>query len=79
MTSQPSIALIGTLDTKGDEIAYVRDRLIALGMRPIVIDSGILGKPGIKADVSREDVASEAGYTLDQVQAAGVAARLSTS
>ena len=26
----PAVALIGTLDTKGDEIAYVRDRLTAL-------------------------------------------------
>ena len=26
----PAVALIGTLDTKGDEIAYVRDRLAAL-------------------------------------------------
>jgi uncharacterized protein (UPF0261 family) len=71
MTQQPGIALIGTLDTKGDEIAYVRDRLIALGTKPVVIDSGILGEPGIKADVAREDVAREAGYDLEQVQAAG--------
>jgi uncharacterized protein (UPF0261 family) len=71
MTEQPGIALIGTLDTKGDEIAYVRDRLVALGTRPIVIDSGILGEPGITADISREDVAREAGYELERVQAAG--------
>ena len=71
MTQQPGVALIGTLDTKGDEIAYVRDRLIALGTKPLVIDSGILGEPGIKADVAREDVAREAGYDLAQVQAAG--------
>jgi uncharacterized protein (UPF0261 family) len=71
MTEQPGIALIGTLDTKGDEIAYVRDRLIALGTKPIVIDSGILGKPGIEADVVRADVAREAGHELQQVQAAG--------
>jgi uncharacterized protein (UPF0261 family) len=71
MTQQPGIALIGTLDTKGDEIGYVRDRLIALGTKPVVIDSGILGEPGIKADVAREDVAREAGYELEQVQQAG--------
>ena len=43
--SDPGIALIGTLDTKGAEIAYVRDRLRALGVRPLVVDSGILGEP----------------------------------
>jgi uncharacterized protein (UPF0261 family) len=71
MTERPGIALIGTLDTKGDEIAYVRARLIALGTEPIVIDSGILGEPGLEPDVARDDVAREAGYELEQVQAAG--------
>jgi uncharacterized protein (UPF0261 family) len=67
----PGIALIGTLDTKGDEIAYVRDRLRALGTRPVVIDSGILGEPGCAADVSREDVALAGGHELAAVRAAG--------
>jgi len=39
----PRIALIGTLDTKGAEIEYVRNRIRAFGGEPIVIDSGILG------------------------------------
>jgi uncharacterized protein (UPF0261 family) len=68
---QPHIALIGTLDTKGDEIAYVRARLEGLGVQPVVIDSGILGEPGTEADVTREDVAREAGYDLARIQAAG--------
>ena len=71
MKATPGIALIGTLDTKGDEIAYVRDRLRSLGAEPIVIDSGILGTPGARAEVSRDDVAREAGYELERVQNAG--------
>ncbi len=71
MTSEPQIALIGTLDTKGEEIAYVRERLAGLGVRPVVIDSGILGEPGTRADITREEVAREAGYELEQVQSAG--------
>jgi len=68
---KPQIALIGTLDTKGDEIAYVRERLRSLGAEPVVIDSGILGEPGTQADVTREDVAREAGYELAAIQDAG--------
>ncbi|MGH2995807.1 MAG: Tm-1-like ATP-binding domain-containing protein [Gaiellaceae bacterium] len=71
MKDEPGIALIGTLDTKGEEIAYVRERLAALGARPIVVDSGILGEPGTSADVSREEVAREAGYELERIQQAG--------
>jgi uncharacterized protein (UPF0261 family) len=71
MSRAPAIALIGTLDTKADEIGYVRDRLAALGVEPVVIDSGILGEPGIEADVARRDVAREAGHELEQIQEAG--------
>src|SRR5689334_16030871 len=67
----PAVALIGTLDTKGDEIAYVRERLIALRVNVIVIDSGILGEPHCAADISHEEVAAAGGYTLDQVRHAG--------
>jgi uncharacterized protein (UPF0261 family) len=67
----PSIALIGTLDTKGEEIAYVRDRLRALGAQPVVIDTGILGEPGCVADVPRAEVAAAAGDDLEGIRAAG--------
>jgi uncharacterized protein (UPF0261 family) len=67
----PAVALIGTLDTKGDEIAYVRDRLAALRVSAVVVDSGILGKPGIAADVTRHEVARAAGHALADVQGAG--------
>ena len=67
-----AVALIGTLDTKGDEIAYVRERLVALRVDVVVIDSGILGEPHCAADISHEEVAAAAGYTLEQVRAAGV-------
>lgn len=72
MAQGPRIALIGTLDTKGDEIAYVRDRLLALGAQPVVIDTGILGEPaGCTPDVPRVEVAAAAGDDLEGIRAAG--------
>ena len=68
---EPQVALIGTLDTKGDEIAYVRERLVGLGVRPVVIDSGILGDPGTSADITREEVAEEGGHELERIRSAG--------
>lgn len=68
----PRIVVVGTLDTKGIEIGYVRDRLRALGADPIVVDAGILGDPvAIKADISREEVAAAAGHTLAEARDAG--------
>ncbi|MEO7191877.1 MAG: Tm-1-like ATP-binding domain-containing protein [Vicinamibacterales bacterium] len=67
-----SVLLIGTLDTKGPEIAYVRDRLKALGVGVIVADSGILGEPlDITPDVTRAEVAVLAGTTIDALRQAG--------
>jgi uncharacterized protein (UPF0261 family) len=62
------VLLIGTLDTKGVEIAFVAGELRASGCRPVVLDSGILGDPGWDgADFPRETVAHAAGTTLDRL------------
>ncbi|GAA2228090.1 Tm-1-like ATP-binding domain-containing protein [Herbiconiux moechotypicola] len=66
-----TIALIGTLDTKSAEIGYVAERLRESGIMPIVIDSGILGTPTLRADVTRSEVAAASGHTLEQVQQSG--------
>jgi len=72
VAQDPWIALIGTLDTKGEEIAYVREKLRALGARPIVIDTGILGDPrGCEPDIPHADVAAAAGDDLEGVREAG--------
>lgn len=66
------ILIIGTLDTKGPEIAYLRDRITALGVEALVADSGILGGPlDIVPDVTREEVAVMAGTTIDALRNAG--------
>jgi uncharacterized protein (UPF0261 family) len=67
-----TVLLIGTLDTKGREIAYLRDRVRALGLGTLVLDSGILGEPlGCEADISREDVARAGGHTIDELRTIG--------
>ena len=72
----PSIHIIGTLDTKGAEIAYLRAHLQALGLAVTVVDSGILGEPlGIELDptqdISRAQAATYGGFTIEQLRNAG--------
>jgi uncharacterized protein (UPF0261 family) len=67
-----TVLLIGTLDTKGPETAYLRDRVRELGCDTLVLDSGILGEPvGIVADFNRAQVAEAAGTTIDALRNAG--------
>ncbi|REJ91962.1 MAG: UPF0261 family protein [Planctomycetota bacterium] len=64
------VYLIGTLDTKGREIGFVRDLLGEYGVDSCVLDAGCLGDPAIPADVSREQVFEAAGTTLEEVLSA---------
>jgi len=64
-----TIALLGTMDTKGDEHAFVAELIRARGHRPFIIDVGTDGPPRTKPDMSREDVARLAGIDLDALQA----------
>jgi uncharacterized protein (UPF0261 family) len=65
------IAIIGTLDTKGHEVAFIRDQIQARGHQTWVIDPGVLGQPAIEADWSREQVACAGGGELAGLIAAG--------
>lgn len=64
-----NILVLGTLDTKGAEIAFLKRSLEVLGCSATVMDVGILGQPATQADITREDVARAAGQTLDQIRA----------
>lgn len=65
------IVIIGTLDTKGPEVGFVRDQILGHGSTPLVIDPGILGQPAIPADVTRQEVAQAGGYELADLVATG--------
>jgi uncharacterized protein (UPF0261 family) len=71
-----TVLIIGTLDTKGEEIGYLRDRIQAFGLQTIVVDDGILGEPlGIalepNQDVSRAEAAKIGGTTIEALRNAG--------
>jgi uncharacterized protein (UPF0261 family) len=69
--SMATVVLAGTLDTKGIEYAFVRDRLREQGVDVILVDVGVLGSPLVEPDVSREEVARAGGVSLASLIAAG--------
>lgn len=70
MAGEKVIAVLATLDTKGDEAQYLREQLEAQGGRALVVDLGVLGAPAAKADLSREEVAHAGGTALSTLHAA---------
>jgi uncharacterized protein (UPF0261 family) len=65
-----TVVLVGTLDTKGAENEFVRDRLRAAGVDVLVVDTGVLEPPGFPPDISRQEVAAAAGADFDALVAA---------
>ena len=59
-----TIALIGALDTKGNEFAFVQAQIVARGHRALVIDTGVIGDPLFAPDVSADEVAVAGGSSL---------------
>ncbi|MER3417223.1 MAG: hypothetical protein C4297_13590 [Gemmataceae bacterium] len=62
-----AVILIGTLDTKGAECAFVRERLRQAGVEVRVVDTGVLRPPVFKPDIPREEVFRAAGISLDEL------------
>jgi len=67
-----TIALIATLDTKGEEIRYITELIKSKGKKSLIIDSSMRGTPvGIKADITRDAIAKAAGSSIQEVERKG--------
>jgi uncharacterized protein (UPF0261 family) len=67
--SRPCILIVGTADTKADEIRFLRRCVEGAGAGAMVMDVGVLGGAPFVPEVSGEQVAGAAGTTLEQVRA----------
>jgi len=65
-----TVGLIGTLDTKGAEYAWLLDELASHGCDTVMIDVGTFSRDATHADVTPAEVAAAGGASLDALQAA---------
>jgi uncharacterized protein (UPF0261 family) len=63
-----TVVIIGALDTKGHEFAFIKDLVEKEGLKTLVVDFGVMGEPALKPDVSRAEVAAAGGGKLDQLR-----------
>lgn len=64
LRAMPTIAILGTLDTKGAEHGFVADLIRERGHQTLIIDAGALAPPTLKPDIPREEVAREGAVDL---------------
>ena len=63
-----TVLLIGTLDTKGREYAYLRDLIGARGLDTFVLDAGVLGEPVFTPDSPAALTAEAGGSSLAELR-----------
>ena len=66
--SQKAVLIISTLDTKGVETLYLRDKIASLGVTPLLMDISMRGKGTSPADITPAQVAEAGGSSLEEIQ-----------
>ncbi len=62
------IAIVATVDTKGEECAYIRDEITRMGGKALLMDIGVVNDPKIDVDVSSDQIASIGGIELSKLR-----------
>jgi uncharacterized protein (UPF0261 family) len=65
-----TVVLLGTLDTKGPEYAFLRDRVLEAGCEVVLVDAGVLSDPS-PGDIGPTEVAAAAGADRAALAGAG--------
>ena len=61
------IVILGTVDTKGDQLRFLKEKITLRGHQSILMDLSMGGRPGFEADVSSEEIAGLVGKNLDEL------------
>jgi uncharacterized protein (UPF0261 family) len=64
-----TIVVIGTLDTKGDQFAYLKKLIEERGHRVLLMDVGVLGEPPFAPEINSAKVARAGGSSLEELRA----------
>ena len=66
-----TVAVIGALDTKGSEFAFVKREIERRGHRALVINTGVVGDPVFEPDIPASRVADAGGVSVEELREKG--------
>ena len=64
-----NIVIIGTADTKGEQLQFLKERIASRGHRGILMDISMGGAPALQADIPPEEIAGLAGKDMEEIRA----------
>ena len=63
-----SIVMIGTTDTKWEQLGFLRRRIEEIGFRPILMDISMGKRPSVDADIGPDEIAARVGKDIEQLR-----------
>ncbi|MBN1104862.1 MAG: Tm-1-like ATP-binding domain-containing protein [Deltaproteobacteria bacterium] len=63
------IVILGTVDTKGEQLRFLKDRIASRGNETILMDLSMGGSPGFQADITPREIAGLVGKNLEELTA----------
>ena len=66
-----TVCIVGTMDTKGIEFAFIKTQVESAGVSTCVMNTGILGEPQLTPDISADEVAQAGGSSLQALRDEG--------
>ena len=71
-----AVLIISTLDTKGEETYYLRDKVESLGLKPLLMDISMRGEGPTRADITPDKVAEAGGSSVEEIRASKERSRI---
>jgi len=62
-----TIVILGTMDTKGREMKFLKEEIEKRGHSALVLDTGVMGKPYFEPDIAREEVTAAGGMKYKEL------------
>lgn len=59
-----AVVILGSMDTKGEEYNFIKKHIEKTGLKTLLVDVGVMGKPLVKPDITNNKVAAAAGENL---------------
>ena len=62
-----NIVIVGSVDTKGDQLKFLKEKIEERGHKAIIMDISMGGHPSFKADVTPEEIAILVGKDINDI------------
>jgi uncharacterized protein (UPF0261 family) len=63
------IVIIGTVNTKADQLGFLKERIESRGHKAILMDISMGGPPAFQADITPDEIAGLAGKDIEEIRA----------